>query len=82
MIEKKIRWRSVKLDGLPKKSGKYLTYTVDPHSGVSILTDYDYSARHRQFNAYDNLSDAPFARDVDFWCTADELTPAEDEVQI
>lgn len=48
MIEKTIKWYSVKDDGLPKQSGKYLT---QDRYGMDFL---DYSAKYGCWNASDD----------------------------
>lgn len=73
MTEKIIKWRSVKKDGLPDKTGKYLTY----HISKDYLSDLWFSARHQAFNAFDTSKESTHALSVDYWCPIDEIKPEE-----
>lgn len=73
MTEKIIKWRSVKKDGLPDKSGIYLIYRAKRN----YCTHLQYSAKHRAFNSYDAEKEATCALSVDYWCPIDEILPEE-----
>lgn len=49
-----IKWISVK-DRLPEKSGQYLVSVLDDKPCADRLMVVNWSAEHKQWNAFDNL---------------------------
>lgn len=60
-------WISVK-NRLPNKSGKVLVCC-----GKNYVTDVNYSAKHKQFNNYDECEKAKKEWDVIYWMPIPEL---------
>ena len=49
---------------LPAESGRYLTFTSGEGGHWAV---FDYSAKHKKFNAFDCLENAKYAIDVSHW---------------